>query len=106
MKIQKIIPNIILEFKMEDYLQVLPKYKKDYIIDPNPSAFAIGQKVENKLKSIYASLTDEAKYQVALAFKDYYTKNIGKELKNWNLEDVYQLKKFDGFAVKGFTDKK
>lgn len=106
MKLQKIISNLILEFKMEDYFQVLKKYNKDYILDTNPTAFAMGQKVENNLKKIYSSLTDEAKFQCAIAFKDFYTKKYDNQLKNWNPTDQYQLKKFDGYNVIGITDKK
>lgn len=106
MKLKNILPNLLLEFKMEDYFQVLKKYNKDYILDKNPRAYAIGQKVENNLKKIYSGLTDEAKFQCAISFKDIYTKKYGNALKNWNPTDPYQLKKFDGYNVLGITDKK
>ena len=106
MKIKKILSKLLVEQKMEDYFHMLKSYDKEYILNKNPSAYANGQKVENDLKTIYASLTDEAKFQSALAFKNFYQKKYGNVLQSWNPQNPYDLKKFDGYNVIGLTDKK
>lgn len=105
MKLTKLISGILLEYKMEDYLHILNSYAKDYIIAKDPAKYSQGQKIESNLKKIYDSLTPDAKFQCALSFKKVYTAKYGNALNNWDPSNEYDLKKFDGYTVHGFTDK-
>jgi len=104
LKISNIVKQILKEDAFKDYKDNLARYDPDYITKTKDPNYAAMNKINSVLLNSYKSLPDEAKYQAAVLYKQWYIKNFPEKaakVKQWNPDDNSQLADFNGVGIKG-----
>lgn len=100
-----IAKKLIKEDAFKDYKENLPNYDPTYIQKTNDPNYATQNKINSLLLNSYKVLPDEAKYQAALLFKQWYMDKYpeNQKIKHWSPDNDSQLRLFSGVGIKNVT---